>query len=300
MNAEHTILTIENDQQRVGLLPQLGASAAYWDVKHQGEWQPLWRRYAPPVGDSRTVGNFPMVPFSNRITGGFTCDDVFYPMEPNRTVSPYPMHGNGWMHEWDVAEHSANAIELTVESHKMHGYPWEYAARQRYSIDGNVMTMRLEVTHLGEKRLPYGLGFHAFQWRGDNVDGPNLQFKADGYWISDDLCIPQAHSTDIPASINFNEKKPLDHGKMDNAFTGWDGYMLMERPDLNLRIEWTTTEPAGITECLLFRPDGPFFCFEPITHITNAINRPGMPGLRLLEKGQSMALEVKQVLSKMA
>jgi aldose 1-epimerase len=297
---QHTILTLENASQRVGILPQLGGSFACWDVKRDGEWQAIWRRYAPPVGDNRTVGSFPLVPFSNRITGGgFTCDGVFYPMERNRSNCQYPIHGNGWMHEWDVVEHSANVIELAVESRKMHGYPWEYAARQRFSLDGDVMTMRLEVTHLGEKRLPYGLAFHPFQLRGDNANGPRLQFKADGYWIASEDCIPQEHSTALPADYDFNTLRDLGHGKIDNNFTGWDGHMVMERPDIDLRIEWSTTEPAGIDHSVLFRPEGqPFFCFEPITHITDAINREGMPGMRLLEKGQSLALEVKQVLSR--
>lgn len=301
MSAQQTtILSIENAEQRVGLIPRFGGSVTRWDVLRNGEWQAVWRRYEPTDTDVKIVGNFPLIPFSNRITGGgFTCDGVFYPMQPNRSVSPYPIHGNGWMQAWEVVEHSSNAIELALESHRMHGFPWDYAGRQRYSIDGNVMTMRMEVTHLGDRRLPYGLAFHPYQLRGNNPNGPRLQFKADGYWITDDKGIPQEHSTQLPAGFDFNQLRDLGHGKIDNNFTGWDGRMLMERPDIDLRIEWETTEPAGIDHSLLFRPEGqPFFCFEPITHMTDAVNRPGMPGMRLLEKGQSMALEVKQTLSR--
>lgn len=301
MSTTPIVLTIENAEQRLGILPQLGGSVANWDVARNGAWEAIWRQYAPPVGDNRTVGNFPLVPFSNRITGGgFTCDDVFYPMERNRSNSPFPIHGNGWMHDWEIVSHTATAIELAVESHKMHGYPWEYAARQRYSIEGNVMTMRLEVTHLGEKRLPYGLAFHPFQLRGNNPHGPRLQFKTTGVWLADEQCIPVENVSPQAEYYDFNNLRDLGHGKIDNNFSGWDGKMLMERPDIDLRLAWETTAPSGIDHCVLFRPEGQaFFCFEPITHITDAINRPGMPGMRLLQKGQSLALEVKQTLSRL-
>ncbi|HEX5125520.1 MAG TPA: aldose 1-epimerase [Rhodocyclaceae bacterium] len=298
--SEPTILTIQNDQQRVGLMPSLGGSPAYWDVMRDGQWQPIWRRYAKPPDLRRIVGNFALVPWSNRITGGgITVDGVFYPMAPNR-ADPYPIHGDGWMHTWNVTEHSEHVIEMNVESRRHMGYPYEYTATQRYSIDDNDMVMRLTVTHLGDKRLPYGLAWHPFFLRGDDPNGPRLQFKSDGYWLGTEDSIPTEHSTQLPGGWDFNQLRELGHGKIDNNFSGWDGRMIMERDDIDLRLEWETTEPAGLNTSILFRPEGlPFFCFEPITHITDAFNRPGMPGLRMLNKGEGMALEVRQTLSRL-
>ena len=292
------ILNIENAQQRVGLMPSLGGSLAYWDVLRNGQWQAIWRRYEPPVDWRRIIGNFALVPWSNRITGGgITVDGAFYPMQPNR-ADPYPIHGDGWMHEWQVKEHSDHVIELTVESRRHHGYPYEYTATQRYSVEGDDMVMRLEVTHLGDKPLPYGLAWHPFILRGDNPNGPRLQFKSDGYWKATSDSVPLDHSTQLPEGWDFNQLRDLGHGKIDNNFSGWDGRMIMERDDIDLRIEWNTTEPAGLDLSILFRPENsPFFCFEPITHITDAFNRPGMPRLRMLNKGEGMALEVRQTLS---
>jgi len=301
MSTDHTILSIENGEQRLRLLPALGGSVANWEVKREDGWQAIWRPFEPTTDGRRVVGNFPLVPFSNRVSGGgITVDGVFYPMERNRTDNAFPLHGNGWMQAWNVVEHSANVIELAVESHQHHGYPWDYTARQRYSLDGNVMTMRLEVTHQGERRMPYGLAFHPFQLRGANPEGPKLQFKADGYWVANEQCIPQSHSTALPIDRDFNVMRRLGNGHVDNNFTGWDGRMVMERDDIDLRIDWQTTEPGDIHLSVLFRPENsPFFCFEPISHITDAVNRPGMPDMRLLEKGQSMALEVRQTLSRL-
>ncbi|GAB4061045.1 aldose 1-epimerase [Uliginosibacterium sediminicola] len=297
--SDPVVLNIETSEQRLGLMPELGGSVAYWEIRRDGEWKALWRPYAPEVDGRRFVGNLPLVPFSNRITGGgITVDGVFYPMAPNR-FDPVPIHGTGWMHTWDVREHSAQAIELSVTSLKKHGYPWEYASTQRYSLTEDSMTMLLEVEHLGDKPLPYGLAWHPFQLRGDDPQGPRLQFKADGYWASTPEGIAAEHIKGLPEGWDFNTLKPLGHGKIDNNFSGWDGKMIMERDDIDLHLEWETTQPAGLETSILFRPEGqPFFCFEPITHITDAFHRPGMPGLKMLAKGERMTLEVVQKLSR--
>jgi aldose 1-epimerase len=294
------ILKIENADQRLGLMPTLGGSVAFWEVRRGDTWHAIWRPWAPEQDGRRFVGNLPLVPFSNRITGGgITVDGVFHPMAPNR-FDPVPIHGNGWMHEWETREHSAHVIELGIESRRKHDYPWDYFSTQRYSLTDDSMIMRLEVEHLGDKPMPYGLAWHPFQLRGDNPNGPRLQFKADGYWETNADGIPGEHIKGLPAGWDFNTLTDLGgEGRIDNNFSGWDGRMITERDDIDLRIDWETTEPKNLTTSILFRPENqPFFCFEPITHITDAFNRPGMPGLRTLHKGERMALEVVQKLSR--
>ena len=94
------LIVLENADQRLGLLPELGGSAAFWEVKRAERWCPIWRPYAPNP-ERRTVANFPLLPWSNRLFGGgIEVDGRFYPMASNRPDSPVPMHGTGWMHAW--------------------------------------------------------------------------------------------------------------------------------------------------------------------------------------------------------
>ncbi|MFT4173610.1 MAG: aldose 1-epimerase [Rhodocyclaceae bacterium] len=296
-----TILTIQTDGQRLGILPGMGGSAAFWEVLRDDAWQPIWRPYEATSDGRRIVGNFPLVPWSNRITaGGITVDGTFHPMEVNRGDVAYPIHGNGWMQAWHVQHHTERRLELVLESHRYHDYPYDYEATQLFEVDEDGMTMRLEVTHLGDVPMPYGLAWHPFYLRGADLDGPRVQFAASGYW-QETGSLPTEHVNGLPPAWDFNTLRPLGHGRIDNNFSGWDGRMRMERDDIDLTIDWTTVEPAGLDLAIFFRPERqPFFCFEPITHITDAFHRPGMPGLRMLSHGQGMALEVRQRLGRVS
>jgi len=294
------ILSIGNADQRLGVLPELGASAAFWEVRRDGQWQPIWRPYAHSDGPKRIVANFPLLPWSNRLMqGGFSVGGKFYPVAPNRPDASYPMHGTGWMAEWQTERHTAEEIVLTTESRHACGHPWHYAARQCYAIDGAQMTMRLEVTHLGDEPLPYGLGFHPYILRPQGGEDARLRFGARGYWQAE-KGLPVTHCDQLPPDWDFNQLRPLSHGKIDHNFTGCNGRMTMERLDIDLRLDWQTTAPEGLDLAIVFRPEhDEWFCYEPVTHITNAFHHPGMPGLRLLEKGQRISLEVRQSLSRL-
>ncbi|GAB2895419.1 aldose 1-epimerase [Uliginosibacterium flavum] len=292
------LITLENAEQRVGLLPELGGSAAFWEVRREDRWCPIWRSYAPNP-QRRTVANFPLLPWSNRLIGhGFEVDGKFYPVASNRPDEGLPMHGTAWMHAWSVFDQSASHVEMQLESRHADGAPWHYRARQLYWLEGNSLLMRLEVTHLGAVRMPYGLGFHPYILR--NPAGPDvkLRFGAAGYWPGD-KGVPADHYAALPADWDFNHLREIGQGNIDHNFHGCDGRMRMERPDIDLRLDWHTTEPTGLDSAILYRPaHGEWFCYEPVTHLTGAHARPGLPGLRLLEQGQSMALEVRQTLSR--
>ena len=293
------LIVLENAEQRLGLLPDLGGSAAFWEVcrdERPMPWCPIWRPYAENTS-RRIIANFPLLPWSNRLVGGgITVDEEFYPMGNNRPDEGMPMHGTGWMHAWTVSHQSATEVVMTAEACQPCDYPFHYRARQSYRLDGHEMLMRLELTHLGAKRLPYGLGFHPYILR---APGLRMRFGAKAYWPAKHR-LPIEAPASIPAEWDFNALREIGSGLIDHNFRGCDGRMTMERPDIDLRLELHTTEPQDLDTAILYRPThDEWFCYEPVTHITGAHARPGMPGLRLLEQGESMALEVRQTLSRL-
>ena len=290
------LITLENASQRLGLLPELGASAAFWEVRRESGWCPIWRPFTPD-NERRIIANFALLPWSNRLMGGgFAVDGRFYPMTSNRADSPVPMHGTGWMQAWAVATQSATTVSLVSEADQPCGYPWHYRAQQDYALDGDNMRMRLTITHLGLQRLPYGLGFHPYILR---APGLRLRFGARTVWQAEEA-IPIGNAGPIPPEWDFNTLREIGDGLIDHNFSGCDGRMTMERPDIDLRLEWQTTLPEALDTAILYRPvHGDWFCYEPVTHITGAHHREGLPGLCLLEHGESMILEVRQSLSRL-
>ena len=293
------LIVLENAEQRLGLLPELGGSAAFWEVRRDENatpWCPIWRPYSADPA-RRVVANFPLLPWSNRLIGsGITVDGQFYPIRNNRPDEGMPMHGTGWMHPWEVTQHSATEVILSVEACQPCDYPFHYRARQLYRIEDHAMLMRLELTHLGAQRMPYGLGFHPYILRAPDL---RLRFGASAHWPAKNR-LPVEDPSEIPPEWDFNQLREIGSGLIDHNFRGCDGRMTMERPDIDLHLDWHTTAPQDLDTAILFRPaHDEWFCYEPVTHITGAHARPGMPGLRLLEQGESMTLEVRQTLSRL-
>ena len=85
---------------------------------------------------------------------------------------------------------------------------------------------------------------------------------------------------------------------IDNGYTGWGGSACIRWPERDLQL--TLAMPNFMRDggpalhyCLVYRPpQGPAFCFEPITHPIDAFHLAGTPGLHTLGAGESLSLEM--------
>jgi aldose 1-epimerase len=287
---QNDTLTLVTDQQRLRLAPHLGGSVAAWEWKRENDWLPLLRPWDGTTRDLYATACFPLVPWSNRITGGgFEFDGKFHSIRPNRTGEAYPIHGDGWLQEWRIGEHGGDHALLELESHRFDGNPYDYRAEQRFSLLPDGLAIELAVTHLGDEPLPYGLGLHPYFVRNAAT---RLRARTDGVWLSGDDPIPVEHSTSFPPTWDYNQPAPLDGPMIDNCFTGWDGKAVIQYPDRGWTVTMTMADPKGYS--LMYRPPGfDYFCYEPITQPIDAFHMPGMPGLRVLAKGESMVLRAE-------
>lgn len=288
MSAE--IYTLQSDTQRLRLVPELGGAVAGWDWKTAGGWTPLFRPWDGAKADMYTVACFPLTPWSNRITGGgFEQDGVFHPIKLNREGENYPIHGDGWLQPWRVADRSAGHIRLGLESHRFDGNPYDHASSQTFTFLPDGLAIDLTVTHLGKQPLPYGLGLHPYFVR--NAD-TLLQARSTGVWLSGKDPIPIAYATEFPPTWDYNHPAPLNGPMIDNCFNGWDGQAVITYPDRGLSVTMTMEDSPGYS--LMYRPpDLPYFCYEPITQPIDAFHMEGWPGLKVLAEGESMSLKVR-------
>ena len=194
----------------------------------------------------------------------------FHALQPNLPGASCPIHGNGFSSEWMVQTVSATSATLSLSS--AGPGPYVYDAAVTYSLNGHgALSMTLAVVNRGP-RLPFGLGFHPWLRRTNDV---LLQALASSIDLDDERHLP---SGSVPVAKrpdwDFSHLAPLPVGWINNAFTGWNGRarILWPARRLALNIE---VDPVFST-CILYSPsvEADFFCFEPVSHRVDAHNLP--------------------------
>lgn len=291
----HEVVWLHHAGQRLGLLPTLGGGVAAWQLDRPEGPLDLWRPWDGQTEDMYKLASFAMVPWSNRISGGgFEHNGRFYPMAPNRVGEPYPIHGDGWLQQWTYNQRRPDTIEMSLESRGHGGNPYEYHAVQTFTLVDGGLDQTVQVTHLGAKTMPYGLGLHPWFPR---TAGCRLTAPVQGVWLSGADPLPTRHSSEFPDTWDLRRQADVNGTLVDNGYTGWPGDALIEWPEhgLEMSVNVLSLQQLCIDGyCLLYRPpQGDAFCFEPITHPIDAFHLPGRPGLQTLRLGDSMSLSVQ-------
>ncbi|CDX41982.1 conserved hypothetical protein [Mesorhizobium plurifarium] len=284
-------IEIASDRLRCVLSTQGGL---IWrlDANPGNGWQPLLR--PPPEGSDRDplkAGCFPLVPFGNRVEGNrFPFDRTEYRLKPNTPWDKHYLHGDGWLGDWTADEQEAR-VSLSFE---FHGKLYRYRASQRFECDGAALRTTLGVTNLGERPMPFGLGWHPYfpQTRATTLEAP-----AKAYWTEKAGWLPDTR-VPVPEALDFKQPRTLPRGWVNNGFEGWDGAASIVWPERHMRLE-IETAPA-LSRYFVFVSDRTFdphyredfFCFEPMSHSANGHNLPDFGGLTVLAPGQGIAVSM--------
>jgi aldose 1-epimerase len=294
----HTVHWLDDGRQRLGLVPGMGGSAAAWllhpaadpDRRHPAVPFHLWR---PWFGedDLFSVASLPLVPWSNRVSGGgFEAQGRFHPLRPNRAGEACPIHGEGWLQPWELTVHDEQRLEMRLLSDRFMDSPYRYQATQAYRLLHDGLHQELTVTHLGTTPLPYGLGQHPWLLR---APGTRLRADVSGVWHSHPDRLPREHTPRL-GDWDLGQGVAAHGPLIDNAFTGWRGAATVEWPDAGWSLSVAADDPTQDACLLVFRPEsGPSFCVEPVTHPVDAVHLPGQPGLQWLDPGATMRLALR-------
>lgn len=267
---------------RLVLVPALGGGIASLDVDNRSVLRPWSGDQTNPFSLALNI----LVPFSNRISGGgFDWNGQWCGIAPNLTGEPFPIHGDGFQKSWTLAARNVAAATLALDDGRIG--PFSYAARQVFRLGEGGLNIDLTTTNTGNQSLPFGCGFHP--WFPRDTD-TRLSFAAEGVWMEDTDYLPTelAALADMP-DWEFGEPRPLPAGWINNAYTGWNGSADIEQGAafVSTRITASSMLDHAIVHSI---GDGcAFFCFEPVSHAVDAVNRPGHPGMTILAPGQSMS-----------
>lgn len=292
-----TIIALRHGAMTLTATPHIGGSLASWSLSTHNGPVDLFR----PAPDRALAGSFapdmacfPLVPFSNRIGGGrfvFQGREVVLATDPG---SPHRIHGHGWSIPWTVEAAADHALRMGF-SHRADDWPWSYRATQTVALDGEGLTVTLDLINESGSDMPAGLGLHPYF-----AKSPGSIVTADvrAVWDNDDTILPSRRRP-LPAAWDFRHGVVMDHAVLDNGFTGWSGTATLDRPRERLRLTMLADGPVG--HLIVYAPPGePYLCLEPVTHMTDALNRPqeADAGVIALPAGERLSMTVRFLVSR--
>lgn len=217
-------------------------------------------------GVEQWVGHYPLIPFSNRIRDGvFTFRDQTISLKANIPGIAHAIHGFSFQSEWQVLERTQTYCHLR-HIYTGHDWPWSYQADQYFSLTDNVFEHKMSVTNRSEQPMPAGLGFHPFL---PYESGVCVAANIKKMFLQDDQVFPIGETDQDPMLTALQNNDPLLQG-YDTGFFDWQGSATVSWPNhgYQLQIEAGETTPYAI----IYTPkENDFFCFEPVSHATNAL-----------------------------
>ncbi|MEM9740527.1 MAG: hypothetical protein AAF829_11720 [Pseudomonadota bacterium] len=232
---------------------------------------------------------YPMVPFCGRIENGrFSYDGASYALEPNFSPEPHAIHGTGWQSSWAI-DRDKDRLSMVLVDDSLR-WPWPFRAEQVFWSDGPLLRLDMSVINIGERPMPAGLGWHPFFERTRlKTLGASLGPVADPV-----IGMISQESEDKVALFErcLGNAEDLGAGGFDDCFS-----LLRGRVDLfqsNRSQHQLIVDPNPGYVVLYAPADDDFICFEPVTHVPNAINAasPDTYGVKPLEPGGMATLSI--------
>jgi len=257
---------------------------------HSGGGTIDWLRPATPRGGfpPNAAACFPLVPYSNRIRDRrFHFAGREQHVAANFGTSPHSIHGHGWQRPWQVTAQDARSVTLAYR-HDGSDWPQPYRAEQRVALNGDgALAVSLAVTNEGGGPMPAGLGLHPYFPRTPRC---RLTAAVKAMWATDAEVMPTALVAPPQGANPAAGLRPAEVA-LDNGFTGFAGRAVIDWPERAASL--TLEADAALAFLVVYTPAGAdFFCAEPVSHCTDAVNLAACrddTGLRVLAPGETFA-----------
>ncbi len=267
---------------RLAVRSDLGGSIA-------GLWHgdtPLMRSTEPAeLETSHKSACYPLVPYSNRVGyRHFRWQGKEYTTVANFGNNPHSLHGVAWLRAWETVSLGDGELVLRYQHQPDDHWPFAFHIEQHFSLTPQQLSVRLVFTNTAEVAAPVGLGWHPYF---PTRAGSRLRMEVSDRWESD--------ATQLPTG------KVAQHGidgevsqlAFDHCFEGWAGPAHIRDEKFWLQLT------SSLSYLVVYTPhDKNYFCVEPVSHVSNAIQmaEPVHHGLLTVEPGQRteawMTLEV--------
>jgi aldose 1-epimerase len=260
-------LTLTHGAARCDILPRVGGSIGGWSVRGQ-----YMLRSASEAGiaarDPYATAGFPLVPYSNRIgQGSFEWRGEVMTLARNFPPEPHAIHGVGFERPWHVQTRGRDSAVLRLAHRPDAGWPWAFDARQRITLTDDLLILEFEAVNLESRPVPLAFGFHPYFPR----SGARLIFHARGVWQSGDDGLPR-ELMQPSGQFDFSKGGSVENADIDHCFTGWNGVAIIAWPGKAQALGITASRELS-SAVVYIRRELDAFCFEPVAHMNNALNR---------------------------
>jgi aldose 1-epimerase len=282
-------ITLQSGPLGVVLVPAVGGSIARFWFEGRDRTVELLRPASDVAlrdRDPSGMGSFPLVPWSNRIRNGrFAFGSRTVSLPPSGPRDRHAIHGHGFRTAWSVVD-AAPTLAVLEHRHAPGAWPWAYHASQRMALTATILELELRLTNESDAAMPAGLGWHPYFPRTPETV---LTAPVDGLWVTDAEILPVARVAP-PPDRDPGRGLAVDRVALDNAFVGWNGRAVISWPERDAELRLEASDPLR-TLVVYTPPRQPFFCAEPVSHITDAFNLAAAgradTGILSLEPGET-------------
>jgi aldose 1-epimerase len=281
-------LTLTRGAARCDILPHVGGSIGAWSVNGQE----MLRTASEPdiaVRDPYATAGFPLVPYSNRIgQGSFEWRGKAVTLARNFPPEPHAIHGVGFERPWQVQSRSSDSTLLSLRHRPDAAWPWAFDARQRITLTDDLLILEFDVMNVESQPVPLAFGHHPYFPR----DGARLTFHAQGVWLTGDDGLP-CELVQPAGQFDFSKGSAVENADIDHCFTGWNGLAIIAWPDRPQALGITASRELS-SAVVYIRRKRDAFCFEPVAHINNALNRgDSESAMPVIEPGESFEASIR-------
>lgn len=258
---------------RLALRPDLGGCIA-------GLWHrdtPILRSTEPTaLTASRGSACYPLAPYSNRLGyRHFRWKGHDYTTQRNFDDNPHSVHGMAWQRPWEIVSSSTVDVVLSLKHTADADWPFAFEVSQYFTLSPSSMGVRMVFTNHAAGPQPVGLGWHPYFHKRSRS---RLHIELASRWDSD------ANQLPVRKVAQPGIDSDVVHLDFDNCFDGWRGPARIRDEKFSMQLS------SSLDHLVVFTPrDKPYYCVEPVSHVSNAINMadPIAHGLRSVAPGES-------------
>jgi aldose 1-epimerase len=152
-------------------------------------------------------------------------------------------------------------------------------------LNDGALTITSIAINRASQPVPLAFGHHPYF----DLQGASLRFHASGVLMNGEDALPLGADTP-EGQFDFSQNGAVAGRNIDHCYTGWDGHAEIRWDGRPLALELRSDMNAAV----VYVPyGGAAFCFEPVPHVNNALNRRDLaPAMPIIQPGASFVSNV--------